>query len=186
MTGVKVVAPANMGERLEYNAQTKKYDVNVSDILQTLTAHDKRLNALEGKENGSIKFDSSSDLNQAIPKYGFSIMHGFGYVRGVPRNIYSTAYKQPAALSLSEYSGAASGSPNDDVGIDRPNQDWTGWQIANTSEIVQFIQEEFRGSSHPVNIWCRINAGGLIERDGQVVIANADAWTDWVRVTNIA
>ena len=40
-----------MGERLEYNAQTKKYDVNVSDILQTLTAHDKRLNALEGKED---------------------------------------------------------------------------------------------------------------------------------------
>ena len=186
MTDVKVVAPMNMGERLEWDAQEKKYNVNVSDILQTLTAHDKRLNALEGKEDGSIKFDSSSDLNQAIPKYGFSIMHGFGYVRGVPRNIYSTVYKQPAALSLSEYSGAFSGNPNDGAGVNRPNQDWTGWQIANTSEVVQFIQEEYGGNAHPVNVWCRINADGLVKRDGQVVIANANAWTDWVRVTNVA
>ena len=186
MTDVKVVAPANMGERLDWDAQTKKYNVNVSDILQTLTAHDKRLNALEGKEDGSIKFDSSSDLNQAIPKYGFSIMHGFGYVRGVPRNIYSKAYKQPAALSLAEYSGAFNGDPNTDAGINRPRQDWTGWQIANTSEVVQFIQEESFGSEHPVNIWCRVNTDGLIERDGQVVIVNADAWTDWVRIANIA
>ena len=41
-------------------------------------------------------------------------------------------------------------------------------------------------SEHPVNVWCRINASGLLERDGQVVIANANAWSDWVRVTNVA
>ena len=118
---------------------------------------------LEGKEDGSIKFDSSSDLNRAIPKYGFRIMHGFGYVRGVPRNIYSTAYRQPAALSLSEYSGVSNGG---NVGVDRPVQDWTGWQIANNSEVVQFIQEEAITLAHPVNVWCRINAYGLVTRDG--------------------
>ena len=48
--GVLTVSNSNMGERLVFNAQTKQYDVNVSDILQTLTAHDERLNILEGKK----------------------------------------------------------------------------------------------------------------------------------------
>ena len=83
---VRVISPSNTSERLNWNENSKKYDVNVSDILQTLVTHDARLNVLEGKEDGSIEFNTSSDLNQAIPKYGFSIMHGFGYVHGVQRN----------------------------------------------------------------------------------------------------
>ena len=183
MADVKVVAPMNMGERLDWDAQNKKYNVNVSDILQTLTAHGNRLNALEGKEDGSIGFNSSSDLNKAIPRYGFSIMHGFGYVRGVPCNIYSKVHRQSAALSLDEYSADKDGDFERGKGRNNQYQDWTGWQIANNSEVVQFIQEE---ANNIANVWCRINSDGLSLVNGVPTIRNADSWTDWIRVTNVA
>ena len=115
-------------------------------------------------------------------------MYGFGYVRGVPRNIYYTGYKQPAALSLEEYSADINGNFEINKGIDRPLQDWTGWQIATTTEVVQFIQEEYGVLQHvhPVHVWCRINTGGLYLRAGVPTIRNSERWTDWVRVTNIA
>lgn len=64
MTDVKVVAPANMGERLDWDAQTKKYNVNVDDL-------EKRLHALENKK-----------LNDVIPEQidlGAGTVHGTSY-----------------------------------------------------------------------------------------------------------
>lgn len=64
MTDVKVVAPMNMGERLDWDAQTKKYNVNVDDL-------EKRLHALENKK-----------LNDVIPEQidlGAGTVHGTSY-----------------------------------------------------------------------------------------------------------
>lgn len=61
MTDVKVVAPANMGERLDWDAQSKKYNVNVDDL-------ENRLHALENKK-----------LSDVIPEH---IDLGAGTVQG--------------------------------------------------------------------------------------------------------
>lgn len=44
MTDVKVVAPANMGERLDWDAQSKKYNVNVDDLQNQINQIKNRLN----------------------------------------------------------------------------------------------------------------------------------------------
>ena len=64
--GVLTVSNSNMGERLTYNAQTKKYDVNVDDL-------EKRLHALENKK-----------LNEIIPEH---IDLGAGTVQGTSYTI---------------------------------------------------------------------------------------------------
>lgn len=66
MTDVNVVAPINMGERLEWDAQSKKYKVNVDDLV-------KRLHTLENKK-----------LNDVIPE---RIDLGAGTVQGTSYTI---------------------------------------------------------------------------------------------------
>ena len=64
--GTLTVSNSNMGERLEYNAQTKKYDVNVGDL-------ENRLHALESKK-----------INEVIPEH---IDLGAGTVQGTSYTI---------------------------------------------------------------------------------------------------
>lgn len=188
MTDVKVVAPANMGERLDWDAQNKKYNVNVSDLIKRIEALEAKTNfdpsefytRDDGKvalsANKSLEFTDQWDLQKGVPQRGFSVFHGNGFIKGVPRDIYSTAYKQQAALTLQEYMD----------GVNRPVQDWTGWQIANGSEITQFIMEESLAGSHPVNVWCRQNANGIDINNPENGAIDVNAWSDWVRLTNIA
>ena len=65
------------------------------------------------------------------------------------------------------------------------NVDWTGWQIANASEVTQFIVEENFGSDNPANVWVRQNTSGL-NVDPSLGVYHEDKWTYWVRVSNVA
>lgn len=187
MTDVVTAAPMNMGTRLEWDDESKKYNVNVDDLINRIVALEAKTNydpteifvredgKVGLKGNQSLEFTEQWDLQKGVPQRGFSIFHGFGFVRGVPRNIYSTDYKQPAALQLSDYMD----------GNNRPDQDWTGWQIANDSEVTQFIAEESYGLDNPANVWVRQNASGINE-DPSLGVYHEDRWTDWVRVSNVA
>ncbi len=48
MTDLNVVAPMNMGERLDFNAENKRYNVNVDDLI-------KRIEALEISKNAQAE-----------------------------------------------------------------------------------------------------------------------------------
>lgn len=192
MSDIKVVAPMNMGKRLDWNDETKKYDVNVEDLLAEI----KRL-----KENQNVDLTPSIDdpkeyfnLDTDLTGLGMKVFYGDiavlnepdkaaqsvkdAYAKGSgPRDgsgkiIKLPTYvkgmpKKPTIFSQSGEMVDAGYEMSDFEG----NQwyDFIGYQFATPVEIVQVFY-------HMSQCYIRTNDAGM-RLDGSFV--NPNGWNKW-------
>lgn len=191
MTDVKVVAPANMGERLDWDAQTKKYDVNVDDLLAEI----KKL-----KENQYVDTSPSIDtpntyfnLDTDLTGLGMKVFYGNIVVANAPEENPRFLEEVLRGYVVQDGSGkripaptfvkGAPAKPIDlvnsgtevDAGYElsdfEGNQayDFTGYQFGTPVEIVQVLY-------HRSQTFTRTNDAGM-RLDGRLVDTNA--WGKW-------
>ena len=194
MTDVKVVAPANMGERLEYNAQTKKYDVNVDDLLAEI----KKL-----KENQYVDTSPSIDtpytylnLDTDLTGLGMKVFYGSIIVANNPETAADwilndiargsaiqngsgktipapTFVKGAPKKQIETVASGVAVDPGYELSDFEGNQayDFTGYQFGTPVEIVQVF-------FHQSQTFTRTNDSGM-RLDGSIV--NPNAWGKWLK-----
>ena len=182
MADVKVVAPMNMGERLDWDAQTKKYDVNVDDLLAEIKKlkENQYVDTTPSIDTPNTYFNLDTDLTGLGMKVFYGnievnhentptspiIQHGTGkalpypcFVKGMPAK----------AINTVEQGGTSESAYSEDQFDGWQSYDFTGYQFATPVEVVQVIY-------HMSQTFVRTNDAGM-RLDGSLV--NPDAWLNW-------
>lgn len=202
MSDVNVVAPMNMGERLDWDAQQKKYNVNVKDLLKEISDLKKEVQQL--KDNETVNITPSIDdpveyfnLDTDLTGLGMKVFFGNIGVMNDPDNADSLLKAQmQAGFALQQGSGKrikfptfVKGFPPKTVPyyasgettqaayelnqfVGNQNYDFTGYQFATPVEIVQVIY-------HGSQMMIRTNDSGM-RNDGSIV--NTNAWGVWRKI----
>lgn len=186
---IVTVAPSNMGDRLDWDGETK-WDVNVKDILD-------RLNKLENQnvfvpknttasiDNPTEYFNLDSDLTGLGMKVFYGNMDMFldhrvitktqqgtlikfktpMFVKGAPRKATEEAVS--GEFVKAGYSEADFLEVNHDIAYD-----FSGYQFATPVEIIQMF-------FHQSRCFVRTNDSGMYT-NGTIVDPNG--WGDWLRL----
>lgn len=162
MTDVKVVAPANMGERLVWDGQAKQYKVDVSDLIA-------RLNNLETKP--TFNPPKINNLNTDIQQLGYTPFWG-AHSHGISQTD-ATGSDWTIGFPVTFDGAKVKGTETfEEVRADPHwNIDYTGWQLATSVEVVQTVY-------HYGISWTRTNDRGM-NPDG--TLKNPNTWSDWTR-----
>ena len=175
-----------MGERLEYNAQTKKYDVNVDDLLAEIKKlkENQYVNTSPSIDTPNEYFNLDTDLTGLGMKvfYGniavnfpdnklpvpFIIQHGTGKKMPYPVFVKGSPIKAVNTVNSGEFVTAGY-TAEDFVGYQ--DYDFTGYQFGTPVEVVQVI-------FHQSQTFTRTNDSGM-RLDGSIVDQNA--WGKWLK-----
>lgn len=192
--GVTVVHPDNMGMRLEYNDQTKKYDVNVDDLLDEIKKlkESQYIDTTPSIDTPHTYFNLDTDLTGLGMKVfygdiivvnnpetaggwfldvivkGSSIQNGSGKSIPVPTFVKGAPKKQIDTVDSGTFVEAGY-----ELSDFEGNQgyDFTGYQFGTPVEIVQVL-------FHQSQTYTRTNDSGM-RLDGSIVDTNA--WRPWLK-----
>lgn len=182
-----VVAPTNMGDRLDFDSAKGVYNVNVADLLSKLAALDKRVRELETQEvfapqSVTPSIDSPSkffNLNSDLTGLGMKVFYGL--VRKAPGKVIEhgtgrefnapiMAVGVPVDVGDNLANGTLlSGAAQVSDLVGNPDYDFAGYQFATPVEVIQMY---FHGS----RAYVRTNDSGM-KLDGSFV--NPNAWGKW-------
>lgn len=202
MSDVNVVAPMNMGERLDWDAQQKKYNVNVKDLLKEITDLKKEVQQLKDNETVNITpsiddpvqyFNLDTDLtglgmkvffgniavmndpDTASDSFKTQMQLGYGIQQGSNKRIkYPTFVKGFPPKAVPYYASGETTQAAYELNqfVGNQNYDFTGYQFATPVEIVQVVY-------HESQMMIRTNDSGM-RNDGSIV--NTDAWGVWRKI----
>ncbi len=202
MTDVNVVSPMNMGERLDWDAKGKKYNVNVEDLLEEIGQLKQEIQQL--KDNETIGVTPSIDdpeeyfnLDSDLTGLGMKVFYGNIMVMNDPDTATDTfklyvqrgyivqqgsgkKIKVPAFIKgfppkeVRSYSAGETTQSAYQIEDFQGNQDYdfTGYQFATPVEIVQVIYLQSQ-------MMIRTNDAGM-RNDGALV--NTNGWGVWRKI----
>lgn len=190
-SSVIVVTPDNMGERLDFDNNNGKYNVNVKDLLAAVSALRDDVNELRNRQNVNTAPPADNpneyfNLDTDLTGLGMKVFFGNivannsgkpydntqqGTGRFIPNPCIVKGFPAKPIDRVTNGERIDAGYKESD--FDGPQDyDFSGYQFASPVEIVQVV-------FHQSRMAVRTNDAGM-NADGTV--ANTNAWGKWVSV----
>lgn len=180
MKQIRVVTPKDLGRGIKANGAKKKYEVDLTQMVDNKTV---RVNEQGNLEVIKEKCVQVLDLNNLVDAENTGALKRLGstcFYGDFNAADARTAIGAPVDFGKFDVEKSRAITAKEDITSDQ-QLDFNGWQVATDREVHQYIYSR-GGSEGKQSGWVRSNESGM-SADGS--LRNPEDWSDWVYELNL-